>query len=81
MCVYLVLLANGTASNKGMDKGSEAWPPKLGSNQLSGFEEAQMSRGCMIVTTAENITAEITSRWNVDAALKSEDTINVLPVG
>ena len=81
MCVHLVLLASGTASNKGMDKGSEAWPPKLGSNQLSGFKEARMSCGCVIMTTAENITVEITSRWDVDAAPKSEDTVNVLPVG
>ena len=81
MCVHFVLLASGTASNKGTDKGSEAWPPKLGSNQLLGFEEARMSCGCVIVTMAENITAEITSRWDVDVALKSEDTVNVLPVG
>ena len=81
MHVYFVLLASGTASDKGADKGSKAWPPKLGGNQLSGFEEAQMSRGCMIVTVVENITAQIIHRWDVNTALKSEDTINVLPVG
>ena len=81
MCVHFVLLASGTASDKGVDKGSKAWPPKLSGNQLTCFEKAQMSHGCMIVTAVENITAQIISRWDVNSALKSKDTINVLPVG
>ena len=81
MHVYFVLLASGTASNKGTDKGGKARPPEIGSDQLLGFKEARMSRSCMIVTALENIAAKIISRWDIDTALKSEDAVNVLPIG
>ena len=80
MCVCLVLLASGAASNKSTNIGGEAWPPELGSDQLVSFEKAGVTSGGVIVTPAENVAAEIASGGNKDAAFICEDAIGKLPV-
>ena len=80
MCVHLVLLTGRAASNEGMNIRSEGRPPELGGNQLASLEEAGVASSGVVVTAAENITAEIASGGNIDVALIGEDTIRVLPV-
>ena len=80
MCVRFVLLTSGAASNKSMNIGGEAWPPELGGNQLASLEEAGVASSGVVVTAAENITAEIASGGNKDAAFICEDAIGKLPV-
>ena len=80
MCVCLVLLASGAASNKSTNIGGEAWPPELGSDQLVSFEKAGVTSGGVIMTAAENVAAEITSGGNKDTAFIGEDAISILPV-
>ena len=49
MHVNLVLLAKGTAFHVAADEGGESGPPEFGGDQLSGFQEAGMSGGLVIV--------------------------------
>ena len=80
MCVRLVLLTGCAASNEGANIRGEAWPPELGGNQLASLEEAGVASSGVIMTAAENITAEIASRRDIDTALMGEDAIRMLPV-
>ena len=79
--VHFILLASGTTSNEGTDEGGKAGPPEVGSNQLMGFEEAQMAGGGVVVAATENVMVKVAVRWDIDAAFIGEDTANVLPIG
>ena len=80
MCVRFVLLTSCTASNRGMNIGSEAWPPELGGDQLASFEKAGVASSGVVVTAAENVAAEIISGRDKDMAFIGEDAISILPV-
>ena len=73
--IRFVLLTSGAASNEGANIGGEAWPPKLGGDQLASFEETGMAHGGMVMTAAE-----VARRGNMDVTLISEGAIGVLPV-
>ena len=53
MCVYFVLLARSTPFDITANIGGKAWPPKLGGNQLVGFQNSWMA-GCGVVMVASN---------------------------
>ena len=44
MMVYLVLLAHGTARDKGIDKGGQTRPPEVAFDDGLGVETSCMSR-------------------------------------
>ena len=81
MCVNLVLLAKGTAFDIAADKGSKAGPPEFGSDQLSGFQEAGVSGGFMIVASRKNGVVEGVVGGDIDTAFIGEDASFNLPVG
>ena len=51
MRVGFVLLAFSTAFDITADKGSEAWPPELCSNQLVSFQETRVAGRFVIMAT------------------------------
>ena len=81
MCINLVLLAKGTSFDIVADKGSKAGPPELGGNQLSGFQEAGVSGGFMIVASCQDGAAEGVIGRDIDAASISKNSGLNLPVG
>ena len=81
VCVNLVLLAKGTAFDVLADEGGESGPPELGGNQLSGFQEAGVSGGFMVVTSRKDGAAEGVVGGDINMALISEDAGFNLPVG
>ena len=81
MCIYLILLTNRTASDISMNKGGQAWPPKLGSNKLACFKMTWVASDGMIMASMNDGTTEVQVGGNVDAAFKGKEAIDVLPVG
>ena len=81
MCVNLVLLAKGTSFDIAVDEGSKAGPPELGGDQLSGFQEAGMSGGFVIVAACKDGAAEGVISGDIDTAFIGEDAGFHLPVG
>ena len=81
MCVNLVLLAKGTALDVAVDEGSKAGPPEFGGNQLSGFQEAGVSGGFMIMASRKDGTVEGVVSGDIDTAFVGEDAGFNLPVG
>ena len=64
-----------------MNKGGQAWPPKLGSNKLACFKITWVASDGMIMASMKDGTTEVQVGGNVDAAFKGEEAIDVLPVG
>ena len=81
MCVNLVLLAKGTAFDIAADERSKAGPPEFGGDQLSGFQEAGVSGGFMIVASHKDGAAEGVVGRDIDTAFIGEDAGFNLPVG
>ena len=79
--VNLVLLAEGTALDVAADEGGEARPPEFGGDQLSGFQEAGVSGGFMIVASRKDGAAEGVVSRDIDTAFIGEDAGFNLPVG
>ena len=80
MCICLVLLASGTASNVLVDKGGETQPPKLRCNKLAGLENTGMSCSGVIMVVGNNKAVEVGVGRDVDAILVGQDSSIVLPV-
>ena len=78
--VNLVLLAKGTALDIAVDEGSKTRPPELGGDQLSGFQEAGVSGGLVIVAARKDGAAEGVVGRDIDTALIGEDAGLDLPV-
>ena len=80
MHVNFILLAGGTALNISADEGSKSQPPKLSSDQLTGFKETGMAGGLMVMASFKDGAAEGIIGRDVDTALIGEDTSLDLPV-
>ena len=81
MHVNLVLLAKGTALDIAADEESKTGPPELGGDQLSGFQEAGVSGGFMIVASCKDGAAEGVVGGDIDTAFIGKDAGFNLPVG
>ena len=79
--VNLVLLAEGTALDVAVDEGSKAGPPEFGGDQLSGFQEAGMSGGFVIMASFQDGATKGVIRGDIDTAFIGEDAGFNLPVG
>ena len=51
VCVYFILLAEGTALDIAADEGSESGPPEFGGDQLMSFQEAGVAGRFVIMAT------------------------------
>ena len=80
MRVRFVLLASCTARNILVDEGGESWPPKLGCDELAGFENTGVSCCRMVVVAGDDGAAEGGVSGNIDTILEGQDTSVVLPV-
>ena len=81
VCVNLILLAKGAALNITADERGKARPPKLSGDQLSGFQEARVSGGFMIVASCKDGAAEGVVGGDIDTAFIGKDAGFNLPVG
>ena len=81
MCVNFILLAGGAPFNISANKGSEAQPPKLRSNELTCFQETGVAGGFVVMAACENGAAEGLVSGNVDTTFVGEDAGFHLPVG
>ena len=81
VCVNLILLAKGAALDITADERSKAGPPKLSSDQLSGFQEAGVSGGFMIMASRKDGAAEGVVGGDINTALIGKDAGFDLPVG
>ena len=78
MMVYLVLLAHGTARDKGIDKGGQTRPPEVAFNDGLGVEMPCMPRGGGFVQRANK--GAVGCRWYIHSSLKVEVAILESPV-
>ena len=78
MMVYLVLLAHGTARDKGIDKGEQTRPPEVTFNDGLGVEMPCMPRGGGFVQRANE--GAVGCWWYIHLSLKVEVAILESPV-
>ena len=80
MGICLVLLASCTARNILADKGGKSWPPKLGCDELAGFENTGVTCSGMVMVSRDNGTVEVRISGDVDTILEGQDTSIVFPI-
>ena len=78
MMVYLVLLASGTARDKGIDKGGQTRPPEVMFNDGFGTKTSSMPRGGGFMQRANERVAG--HRWYIHSSLKVEAAVLKGPV-
>ena len=78
MMVYLVLLASGTARDKGIDKGGQTRSPEVTFNNGFGMKMPFMPGGGGFVQRANKGAAGC--RWYIHSSLKVEVAILESPV-
>ena len=78
MMVYLVLLAHGTARDKGSDKGGQTRPPEVTFNDGFGAETPCMPGGGGFMQRANE--GAPSHRWYIHLSLKIEVAILKGPV-
>ena len=71
MCVHLVLLARSTATDVVVDVGGKAWPPELGCNQLTSFENTGKSCSGVVMVASNNRMAKVISGQDIYVTLVS----------
>ena len=78
MMVYLVLLARGTARDKGIDKGGQTRPPEVAFDDGLGVETPCMPGSGEFVQRANEGAAG--QQWYIHSSLKVEVAILKGPV-
>ena len=78
MMVYLVLLAHGTARDKGIDKGEQTRPPEVTFNDGLGVETPCMPGGGGFMQRANE--GAVGRWWYIHSSLKVEVAILKGPV-
>ena len=78
MMVYLVLLASGTARDKGIDKGGQTRPPEVTFDDGLGTKTSCMSGGGGFVQRANK--GVVGPQWYIHSSLKVEVAILKGPV-
>ena len=81
MGVNFVLLAQRASADIAANVRGEAGPPKLGGDQLAGFENARMARCGMIMVTCDDGAAQVSIGGDIDSSLVSQDSSVVVPIG
>ena len=79
MMVYLVLLASGTARDKGIDKGEQTRPPEVTFNDGFGTKTSGMPGGRGFMQRANKGVAGC--QWYIHLSLKVEAAVLKGPVG